>query len=130
MINSVIAGLFLLHLELSYLLLMRQPLLSLSADYIICLFLQFSLLPASGQCCKKCSRYAHQTQIQVRIVVIPGEWTDIVVIVLTTVLSVGIRIVHCFLLIPVIEVDFLLGSGGPLNGVSVGLNQPLRVGLI
>ena len=27
MINSVIAGLFLLHLELSYLLLMRQPLL-------------------------------------------------------------------------------------------------------
>lgn len=28
MINSVIAGLFLLHLELSYLLLMRQPLLS------------------------------------------------------------------------------------------------------
>ena len=26
MINSVIAGLFLLHLELSYLLLMRQPL--------------------------------------------------------------------------------------------------------
>ena len=29
MINSVIAGLFLLHLELSYLLLMRQPLLYL-----------------------------------------------------------------------------------------------------
>ena len=29
MINSVIAGLFLLHLELSYLLLMRQPLVRL-----------------------------------------------------------------------------------------------------
>ena len=31
MINSVIAGLFLLHLELSYLLLMRQPLSPLGA---------------------------------------------------------------------------------------------------
>ena len=35
MINSVIAGLFLLHLELSYLLLMRQPLFGQLYYYII-----------------------------------------------------------------------------------------------
>ena len=94
----------------------QQP-LSLSADYLICLFLQFSLLPASGQRCEDCSGCAHQTQIQVCVAVISGERPDIVVICLSAVLSARIRC-DCFLLIPVIEVDFLLGSGGPFHGKS------------
>ena len=62
MINSVIAGLFLLHLELSYLLLMRQP--------------RLMNLPAAGSEFSKCP--ALGLRIKTEIKGFPGSRTQTV----------------------------------------------------
>ena len=47
MINSVIAGLFLLHLELSYLLLMRQPLFMYGCIRLVLFFFHLQVGPVA-----------------------------------------------------------------------------------
>ena len=47
MINSVIAGLFLLHLELSYLLLMRQPLFMCGCIRLMLFFFHLQVGPVA-----------------------------------------------------------------------------------
>ena len=47
MINSVIAGLFLLHLELSYLLLMRQPLFMYGCICLVLFFFHLQVGPVA-----------------------------------------------------------------------------------